>query len=115
MVKRSGGSTDTDSHMEGEHVSNSRSSEEYRSPVDRAKSNPRKRYLRENNVVLYKCPTDSCEHPGFESKRDCRKHMDQKHSWSYYFGHEPFDSLNVHESKNAQIQLRSSAFPFTTE
>ena len=79
-------STDTDSQMESEHVSNSRSFAEYWSTVDGAKSNPRKLYLRENDVGVYRCPIDSCEHPGFKSKRGCRY---------YYFDNEPFDSSNA--------------------
>ena len=93
--KRSGVSIDADGHMESEHVSNSRSFAEYWSTVDGAMSNPRKLYLRESDVGVYRYPIDSCEHPGFKSKRGCRKHMDQKHSWYYYFDHEPFDSSNA--------------------
>ena len=96
MAKRSAVSIDTDSQMESERVSNSRFFAEYWSTVDGAKSNPRKLYLREkNDVGVYRCPIDCCEYPGFKSNCGCRNHIDQKHSWYYYFDHEPSVSSNA--------------------
>ena len=34
---------------------------------------------------VYKCPYTQCLHVGFKSKRGCRKHIDTKHQWLYYF------------------------------
>ena len=113
MAKRSGVSTDTDNHMESEHVSNSLSFAECWCTIDGAKSNLQKLYLGENDVGVYRCPIDSCEHPGFKSKCDCRKHIDQKDSWYYYFDNEPFDSSNalkeVHHKPVASKKLADTA------
>lgn len=59
------------------------------SGIPGARSNSRKLYLRENEVGLYHCPVVSCDHIGFKSKRGCRKHIDQKHPWYYYFDEQP--------------------------
>ena len=96
--------------MEGEHVSNNRSFAEYWSSVDGAKNNLRKRYLRKNDVGVYRCPIHSCEHPGFKSNCDSRKHIDQKHSWYYYLDHEPFDSSNaLKEVHHKPVQVKIPA------
>ena len=34
---------------------------------------------------LYHCPIQECDHDGFQSQRGCRKHVNTKHSWFFYF------------------------------
>ena len=41
--------------------------------------------LRTGEDGVYACPDQQCLHSGFKSKRGCRKHVDTKHKWIYYF------------------------------
>ena len=34
---------------------------------------------------LYHCPIQTCDHDGFKSQRGCRKHVNTKHSWFFFF------------------------------
>ena len=45
----------------------------------------RKLYLRPNDDGIFLCPASQCLHSGFKSKRGCRKHIDTKHEWYFYF------------------------------
>ena len=45
----------------------------------------RKLYLRPNGDGIFLCPASQCLHSGFKSKRGCRKHIDTKHEWYFYF------------------------------
>ena len=45
----------------------------------------RKLYLRSNNDGVFLCPILQCLHSGFKSKRGCRRHIDTKHQWYFYF------------------------------
>ena len=38
---------------------------------------------------LYHCPVQECDHDGFQSQRGCRKHVNTKHSWFFYFDEKP--------------------------
>ena len=38
---------------------------------------------------LYHCPMQVCDHKGFQSQRGCRKHVNNKHSWFFYFDEKP--------------------------
>jgi len=49
---------------------------------------------------LYHCPIQECDHDGFQSQRGCRKHVNIKYSWFFYFDEkskpkEITDSLKV--------------------
>jgi len=33
----------------------------------------------------YHCPIQACDHDGFKSQRGCRKHVNTKHSWFFFF------------------------------
>ena len=37
----------------------------------------------------YPCPVEQCIHRPFKSKRGCRKHVDTRHGWYYYFSTAP--------------------------
>jgi len=46
------------------------------------------------------CPIQECDNDGFQSQRGCRKHVNIKHSWFFYFVEKPnlkeiTDSLKV--------------------
>ena len=38
---------------------------------------------------LYHCPIQVCDHDGFKSERGCRKHVNTKHSWFFFFDEKP--------------------------
>ena len=38
---------------------------------------------------LCRCPVQECDHDGFQSQRGCRKHVNTKHSWFFYFDEKP--------------------------
>ena len=38
---------------------------------------------------LFHCPTQECDHDGFQSQRGCRKHVNNEHSWLFYFDAKP--------------------------
>ena len=54
----------------------------------------RKLYLQHDDFGIYSCPDHHCEHGGFNSKQGCRKHIDTKHSWFYFFDEKPDVQLN---------------------
>ena len=57
--------------------------------VDGVFRKPRRLHLVEDSDGLIRCPIAGCDHPGFSSRRGCRKHAKTKHSWSYYFDEKP--------------------------
>ena len=57
--------------------------------VDGAFPKPRRLHLVEGSDGLIRCPIAGCDHPGFSSRRGCRKHAKTKHSWYYYFDEKP--------------------------
>ena len=38
---------------------------------------------------MYHCPVQECDHDGFQSQRGCKKHVNTKHSWVFYFDEKP--------------------------
>ena len=49
-------------------------------------------------------PIQECDHDGFQSQRGCRKHVNSKHSWFFYFDEKPnseeiADSLKVFSNR----------------
>ena len=73
------------------------------SNIDGALPKPKRLHL-ENDVVdnLYHCPIHLCEHEGFQSQRGCRKHVNNKHSWFFYFDEKPSVDLKL-VSSSSQI------------
>ena len=57
--------------------------------VNGAANGKRRLILRENNRHLFTCPVKLCLHGDFKSSRGLRKHIDNKHSWFYYFDQQP--------------------------
>ena len=67
----------------------------------------RKLYLRPNEDGLFLCPAYQCLHSGFKSKRGCRKHIDTKHEWYFYFD-------TIPEVKNeVMMEARKNLSPTT--
>ena len=45
----------------------------------------RKLYLKPNDDGVFLCPIQQCLHSGFKSKRGCRRHIETRHPWWFYF------------------------------
>ena len=78
----------------------------------------KKLYLRPETDGIYLCPDRQCLHTGFRSKRGCRKHIDSKHEWKYYFEERPNLGLQQMSEVRAHADCRSSTLQmpsFTTE
>ena len=71
------------------------------SDIDVASPKPKRLHLEKDETdSLYHCPIQECDHDGFQSQRGCRKHVNTKHSWFFYFDEKPnsteiTDSLKV--------------------
>ena len=71
------------------------------SDIDGASPKPKRLHLEKDETdSLYHCPIRECDHDGFQSQRGCRKHVNTKHSWFFYFDEKPnskviTDSLKV--------------------
>ena len=61
-----------------------------RSDIDRASPKPKHLHLEKDEAdSLYHCPIQECAHDGFQSQREFRKHVHNKHSWFFYFDQNP--------------------------
>ena len=49
----------------------------------------RRLVLRKNDSNTYSCPVTLCLYDDFKSHRGLRKHIENKHSWYYYFDDQP--------------------------
>ena len=89
------------------------------SDIDGASPKPKRLHLEKDETdSLYHCPIQECDHDGFQSQRGCRKHVNTKHSWFFYFDEKPSsnDSLkvagnvparNTDEDKTTEIAKRA--------
>ena len=60
------------------------------SDIDGASPKPKRLHLEKDETdSLYHCPVQECDHDGFQSQRGCRKHVNTKHSWFFYFDEKP--------------------------
>ena len=60
------------------------------SDIDGASTKPKRLHLEKDETdSLYHCPIQQCDHDGFQSQRGCRKHVNTKHSWFFYFDEKP--------------------------
>ncbi|XP_068734477.1 uncharacterized protein, partial [Montipora capricornis] len=57
---------------------------------------------------LYHCPIHLCEHEGFQSQRGCRKHVNNKHSWFFYFDEKPRVDLKI-AANSSKVPTKSCA------
>ena len=56
------------------------------SNIDGALPKAKRLHLEKDDAdSLYHCPIQLCEHERFKSQRGCRKHVNKKHSWFFYF------------------------------
>ena len=63
------------------------------SDIDVASPKPKRLHLgKDVTDSLYHCPIQVCDHDEFQSQRGCRKHVNTKHSWFFYFDEKPTDS-----------------------
>ena len=71
------------------------------STIDGALPKPKRLHLEKDDVdSLYHCPIHLCEHEGFQSQRGCRKHVNNKHSWFFYFDEKPRVDLKLAENSS---------------
>ena len=60
------------------------------SKIDGPSPKPKRLHLEEDETdSLYHCPMQACDHDGFKSQRGCRKHVNTKHSWFFFFDEKP--------------------------
>ena len=80
------------------------------SKVDGARQQKRTLILRESKEKTYICPVQCCENRTFFSKRGCRKHVDTKHRWYFYFDEKPSERLIEKGIKQQQSTSGASKF-----
>ena len=76
--------------------------------VNGAAQGKRKLVLRENDKGEYTCPVKLCLHTDFKSKRGLRKHIDNKHSWYFYFDEQPEIKREEVEDNQPPLQKKAS-------
>ena len=73
------------------------------SDIDGASPKPKRLHLEKDELdSLYHCPIQECDHDGFQSQRGCRKHVNNKHSWFFYFDEKP-NSKEITDSRNVPM------------
>ena len=65
------------------------------SNIDGALPKAKRLHLENDADSLYHCPIQLCEHERFQSQRGCRKHVNKKHSWFFYFDEKPRVDLKL--------------------
>ena len=76
--------------------------------IDGASPKPKRLHLEKDEAdSLYHCPIQECHHDGFQSQRGCRKHVNTKHSWFFYFDEKP-NSKQIDFAMENTIQDRTS-------
>jgi len=64
------------------------------SKIDGSSPKPKRLHLEKDETdSLYHCPIHACDHDGFKSQRGCRKHVNTKHSWFFFFDKKPGVSI----------------------
>lgn len=69
--------------------------------LDGAFKKPRRLHLEKYEDGLDHCPVSNCDHPGFASRRGCRKHVKAKHPWYAYFDEKP--KIVVHRVEHIDL------------
>ena len=78
------------------------------SDIDGASPKPKRLHLEKDEAdSLYHCPIQECDHDGFQSQRGCRKHVNTKHSWFFYFDDKP-DAKEIDFAMENTIQDQTS-------
>ena len=66
---------------------------------------PKRVHLEKDDAdSLYHCLIQLCEYERFQSQRGCRKHVNNKHSWFFYFDEKPRVAAN-----SLKVPTKSSA------
>ena len=79
------------------------------SNIDGALPKPKRLHLEKDDAdSLYHCPIHLCEHEGFQSQRGCRKHVNNKHSWFFYFDGKPRVDLKI-AANSSEVPTKSCA------
>jgi len=78
--------------------------------INGAAHGKRKLILRSNHKGTFTCPINLCLHSDFKSKRGLRKHIDNLHSWYYYFDEQPDIKREEIEEIQPTIPRRANTF-----
>ena len=79
------------------------------SNIDGALPKPKRLHLEKDNVdSLYHCPIKLWEHEGFQSQRGCRKHVNNKLSWFFYFDKKPRVEIKL-AANSSKVPTKSCA------
>ena len=79
------------------------------SNIDGALPKPKRLHLEKDDAdSLYHCPIHLCEHEGFQGQRGCRKHVNNKHSWFFYFDEKPRVDLKI-AANSSEVPTKSCA------
>lgn len=54
-----------------------------------AAEKPRRLHLVADNEGMFYCPVKDCDSLPYRSRRGCRKHVNQRHGWYFYFNQRP--------------------------
>ena len=79
------------------------------SNIDDTLPKPKRLHLEKDNVdSLYHCPIQLCGHEGFQSQCRCTKHVNNKHSWFFYFDEKPRVDLKL-ATNSSKVPTKSCA------
>ena len=85
------------------------------SDIDGASPKPKRLHLEKDETDrLYHCPIQECDHDGFQSQRGCRKHVNTKHGWFYFFDQKPEQEGLVASAKEDADDDKSSKVAIQT-
>jgi len=60
------------------------------SKIDGVSPKPKRLHFEKDETgSLYHCPTQMCDHGEFKIQRGCRKHVNTKDSWLFFFDEKP--------------------------
>ena len=85
------------------------------SDIDGASPKPKRLHLEKDETDRsYHCPIQECDHDGFQSQRGCRKHVNTKHGWFYFFDQKPEQEGLVASAKEDADDDKSSKIAIQT-
>ena len=85
------------------------------SNIDGASPKQKRLHLEKDETDrLYHCPIQECDHDGFQSQRGCRKHVNTKHGWFYFFDQKPEQERLVASAKEDADDDKSSKIAMQT-
>ena len=74
------------------------------SAVENARKVKRVLALKKDEDDCYHCPVINCDHPGFTSKRGCRKHVNNIHPCYFYFDENPGRDISDENTSSSSTQ-----------